>query len=66
MILVMVIVGPLLKWSEERNSFVLHATLKGGGYDCHEDSIDGDGVWNSVFPHLAWIDSFAKGEHRNL
>ena len=53
--------GPLLKWSEERNDFVLHATLLGGGYDCVEDRSDGDGVWNNVFPHLAWLDYFAKG-----
>ena len=53
--------GPLLKWSEDRNDFVLHATLLGGGYDCDENSFDGDGQWNNVFPHLAWIDSYVKG-----
>ena len=53
--------GPLLKWSEERTDFVIHATLLGGGYDCANNRIDGDGQWNNVFPHLAWIDSYVRG-----
>ena len=61
--------GPLLKWSQVQEDFVLHATLYGGGYDCVDNRTDGDGKWNSVFPHLPWIDSFTKGEgssHRTL
>merc|ERR1712192_44636 len=53
--------GPLLKWSDNFDAFVLHATLNGGGYDCVLNTTDGDGVWNSVFPHTKWIDSFVKG-----
>jgi len=53
--------GPLLKWSDDLYAFTLHATLKGGGYDCIFDSTNGDGIWNSVFPHLEWIESFLKG-----
>ena len=54
--------GPLLKWSDALDTFVLHATLNGGGYDCILNTTDGDGVWNSVFPHIKWIDNFVKGE----
>ena len=54
--------GPLLKWSDALDTFVLHATLNGGGYDCIHNSTDGDGIWNSVFPHTAWIRNFVKGE----
>ena len=54
--------GPLLKWSDDLYAFTLHATLKGGGYDCIFDSTNGDGIWNSVFPHLEWIESFLKGK----
>jgi len=53
--------GPLLKWSDNFDAFVLHATLNGGGYDCVLNTTDGDGVWNSVFPHTKWINSFVKG-----
>jgi len=53
--------GPLLKWSDTVDAFVLHATLNGGGYDCLLNSTDGDGVWNSVFPHIQWINNFTKG-----
>ena len=54
--------GPLLKWSDDLDTFVLHATLNGGGYDCLLNTTDGDGVWNSVFPHIEWINSFVRGE----
>ena len=53
--------GPLLKWSEDLDTFVLHATLNGGGYDCLLNTTDGDGIWNSVFPHIQWINSFVRG-----
>ena len=53
--------GPLLKWSDAFDAFVLHATLNGGGYDCILNTTDGDGVWNSVFPHTKWINNFTKG-----
>ena len=53
--------GPLLKWSEDLDDFALHATLNGGGYDCLLNSTDGDGLWNSVFPHIQWINNFVKG-----
>ena len=53
--------GPLLKWSDVFDAFVLHATLNGGGYDCILNTTDGDGVWNSVFPHTEWINNFTKG-----
>jgi len=53
--------GPLLKWSDTFDAFVLHATLNGGGYDCILNTTDGDGVWNSVFPHTKWINSFTQG-----
>ena len=54
--------GPLLKWSEDLDTFVLHATLNGGGYDCLLNTTDGDGIWNSVFPHIQWINSFVRGK----
>ena len=54
--------GPLLKWSDDLDTFVLHATLNGGGYDCLLNTTDGDGVWNSVFPHIEWINSFVRGK----
>ena len=54
--------GPLLKWSDAVDAFVLHATLNGGGYDCILNTTNGDGNWNSVFPHIKWINSFAKGQ----
>ena len=54
--------GPLLKWSDDLGTYVLHATLNGGGYDCFHDSTDGDGIWNSVFPHTKWIKKIVKGE----
>ena len=53
--------GPLLKWDDVLDTFVLHATLNGGGYDCFHNSSDGDGIWNSVFPHTAWIGGFIRG-----
>ena len=53
--------GPLLKWSEDLDDFALHATLNGGGFDCVFNTTDGDGVWNSVFPHLEWINQFVRG-----
>ena len=53
--------GPLLKWSEDLDDFVLHATLNGGGYDCLLNVTDGDGIWNSVFPHIQWINGFVNG-----
>ena len=56
--------GPLLKWSDALDSFVLHATLNGGGYDCFHNSTDGDGIWNSVFPYTTWIENFVKGEKK--
>ena len=54
--------GPLLKWSDDLGTYALHATLNGGGYDCIQDSINGDGIWNSVFPHTKWIENFVRGE----
>ena len=54
--------GPLLKWSDSLDAFALHATLLGGGYDCLLNNTDGDGVWNSVFPHTKWISNFTKGD----
>ena len=57
--------GPLLKWSDTLDAFVLHATLNGGGYDCILNTTDGDGVWNSVFPHTKWINSFVKGRSKS-
>ena len=54
--------GPLLKWSDDLGTYALHATLNGGGYDCIQDSINGDGVWNSVFPHTKWIENFVRGK----
>ena len=54
--------GPLLKWCDGFDAFVLQATLKGGGYDCVLNTTNGDGIWNFVFPHIEWIKSFAKGE----
>ena len=54
--------GPLLKWSDTLDAFALHATLLGGGYDCLLNNTDGDGVWNSVFPHTKWISNFTKGD----
>ena len=54
--------GPLLKWSDTLDAFVLHATLNGGGYDCVLNSTNGDGVWNSVFPHTKWISNLLKGD----
>ena len=53
--------GPLLKWSEGLANFALYATLKGGGFDCVFNATNGDGVWNSVFPHLEWINQFVRG-----
>lgn len=61
--------GPLLKWSDVVDAFVLHATLNGGGYDCILNTTNGEGNWNSVFPHIKWINSFAKGfapEHEEV
>ena len=54
--------GPLLKWSDSFEAFVLYATLNGRGYDCFLNSTDGDGFWNSVFPHISWINNFTKGK----
>ena len=54
--------GPLLKWSDFHDAFAMYATLNGGGYDCVLNSTNGDGVWNSVFPHTEWISNFIKGD----
>ena len=54
--------GPLLKWSDFHDAFAMYATLNGGGYDCVLNSTNGDGVWNSVFPHTEWISNFTKGD----
>ena len=56
--------GPLLKWDDVLDTFVLHATLNGGGYDCFHNSSDGDGIWNSVFPHTTWIGGFIRGGNK--
>ena len=53
--------GPLLKWSEALANFALYATLKGGGFDCVFNATNGDGVWNSVFPHIEWVKNFTMG-----
>ena len=55
--------GPLLKWSDAVDNFVLYATLNGGGYDCLLNSTDsGGGIWNSVLPHINWINVFVRGK----
>jgi hypothetical protein len=54
--------GPLVSWSDAKQGFVLHATLEGAGYDCRLDTTNGDGRWNSVMPHLVWIESVLNGK----
>ena len=56
--------GPLIKWSDSQDAFVLHATLYGGGYNCRKrqpNTTYEDGRWNSVLPYFQWIKSVING-----
>ena len=55
--------GPLLKWSDLKDAFLLFATVFGGGFNCETGGTVAGGKWNSVFPHLAWVKAFIRGKN---
>jgi hypothetical protein len=52
--------GPLMYYNKRKASYVLIGTVKGGGYDCHEDKTftfekSTNGLWNKVSYWVDWI-----------
>jgi len=46
--------GPLV-YKEESGRWTIVGTLYGAGFDCDDGIIKGEGKWNKVTAHLAWI-----------
>ena len=54
--------GPLLAWRD--GAWLQYATLRGGGYNCVTDRTLGDGAWNSLAAHSAWLQQFLGQQSR--
>jgi secreted trypsin-like serine protease len=49
--------GPLVHQDQSSGRWTIIGTVWGGGYDCRSGNTNGDGKWNKVTDHLAWIKS---------
>merc|ERR1711874_235377 len=47
--------GPLVHQDPTSKRWTIIGTLKGGGYNCRSDTLNGKGSWNKVTAHLDWI-----------